>query len=173
LNIFWEAALIFGLRVLGIAVSTMATIMTVQGRRVPAVAAGFVSALVYVLAIGKVVSNMDNVWNIMAYSGGFAVGTLIGMAWEQRLALGFTEVRIISTEKGAELADALRQAGFGATELYGHGRESAVSIVEAIVPRKNVEAVLGIAKSADEKAIVTVTEARTVRRGYWRPTVRG
>jgi uncharacterized protein YebE (UPF0316 family) len=173
LNIFWEAALIFGLRVLGIAVSTMATIMTVQGRKVPAVAAGFVSALVYVLAIGKVVSNMDNVWNIMAYSGGFAVGTLIGMAWEQRLALGFTEVRIISTEKGAELADALRQAGFGATELYGHGRESAVSIVEAIVPRKNVEAVLGIAKSADEKAIVTVTEARTVRRGYWRPTVRG
>jgi uncharacterized protein YebE (UPF0316 family) len=173
LNIFWEAALIFGLRVLGIAVSTMATIMTVQGRKVPAVAAGFVSALVYVLAIGKVVSNMNNVWNIMAYSGGFAVGTLIGMAWEQRLALGFTEVRIISTEKGAELADALRQAGFGATELYGHGRESAVSIVEAIVPRKNVEAVLGIAKSADEKAIVTVTEARTVRRGYWRPTVRG
>jgi uncharacterized protein YebE (UPF0316 family) len=173
LNIFWEAALIFGLRVLGIAVSTVATIMTVQGRRVPAVAAGFVSALVYVVAIGKVVSNMDNVWNIMAYSGGFAVGTLIGMAWEQRLALGFTEVRIISTEKGAELADALRQAGFGATELYGHGRESAVSIVEAIVPRKNVEAVLGIAKSADEKAIVTVTEARTVRRGYWRPTVRG
>ena len=172
MNIFWEAALIFGLRVLGIAVSTVATIMTVQGRRVPAVAAGFVSALVYVVAIGKVVSNMDNIWNIMAYSGGFAVGTLIGMAWEQRLALGFTEVRIISTEKGAELADALRQAGFGATELYGHGRESAVSIVEAIVPRKNVDTVLGIAKSADEKAIVTVTEARTVRRGYWRPTNR-
>jgi len=172
LNIFWEAALIFGLRVLGIAVSTMATIMTVQGRKVPAVAAGFVSALVYVLAIGKVVSNMDNIWNIMAYSGGFAVGTLIGMAWEQRLALGFTEVRIISTEKGTELADELRQAGFGATELYGHGRETAVSIVEAIVPRKNVDAVLGIAKSADEKAIVTVTEARTVRRGYWRPTNR-
>jgi uncharacterized protein YebE (UPF0316 family) len=173
LNIFWEAALIFGLRVLGIAVSTVATIMTVQGRRVPAVAAGFVSALVYVLAIGKVVSNMDNIWNILAYSSGFAVGTLIGMAWEQRLALGFTEVRIISTEKGADLADELRQAGFGATELYGHGRESAVSIVEAIVPRKNVDAVLGIAKSVDEKAIVTVTEARTVRRGYWRPTVRG
>lgn len=172
MNIFWEAALIFGLRVLGIAVSTMATIMTVQGRKVPAVAAGFVSALVYVLAIGKVVSNMDNIWNIMAYSGGFAVGTLIGMAWEQRLALGFTEVRIISTEKGTELADELRQAGFGATELYGHGRETAVSIVEAIVPRKNVDAVLGIAKSADEKAIVTVTEARTVRRGYWRPTNR-
>ena len=172
MNIFLEALLIFALRVLGISIGTLATLMTVQGRKFYAVATGFISTLVYVVAIGKVVANLSNVWNILAYCGGFAVGRLVGMAWEQRLALGFTEVRIISTEKGAELADALRQAGFGATELYGHGRESAVSIVEAIVPRKNVDAVLGIAKSVDEKAIVTVTEARTVRRGYWRPTNR-
>ena len=172
MDVFWEALLIFALRVLGIAVSTVATLMTVQGRKLPAVAAGFVSALVYIVAIGKVVANLGNVWNILAYCGGFAVGTLIGMAWEQRLALGFTEVRFISTEKGSVLAEALRQAGFGVTELYGHGRESTVSIVEAIVPRKNVDAVLGIARSVDEKAIVTVTEARTVQRGYWRPETR-
>ncbi len=172
MDVFLGALLIFALRVLGIAVSTVATLMTVQGRKLPAVAAGFISALVYVIAIGKVVANLSNVWNILAYCGGFAVGTLIGMAWEQRLALGYTEVRFISTEKGYGLAEALRQAGFGVTELYGRGRESTVGIVEAIVPRKNVETVLGIAKSVDENAIVTVTEARTVRRGYWEPNVR-
>lgn len=172
MNIFLEALLIFALRVVGIAVSTVATIMTVQGRKAPAVAAGFVSALVYVIAIGKVVANLGNVWNIFAYCGGFAVGTLIGITWEQRLALGYTEVRFISTEKGYGLAEALRQAGFGVTELYGRGREGTVGIVEAIVPRKNVDAVLKIARSVDEKAIVTVTEARTVQRGYWKPNVR-
>jgi len=171
-DIFLGALLIFALRVLGIAVSTVATIMTVQGRKIPAVAAGFVSALVYVVAIGKVVTDLDNVWNILAYSGGFAVGTLIGMAWEQRLALGFTEVRFISAEKGDELAEALREAGFGVTELRGRGRESTVGIIEAIVPRKNVGAVLGTAKSVDENAIVTVTEARMVQHGYWRPARR-
>jgi len=164
--------LIFALRVVGIAVSTVATIMTVQGRKAPAVVAGLISALVYVVAIGKVVANLGNVWNILAYCGGFAVGTLIGMAWEQRLALGYTEVRFISTEKGYGLAEALRQAGFGVTELYGRGRESTVGIVEAIIPRKNVDAVLKIARSVDEDAIVTVTEARTVQRGYWKPNVR-
>ena len=172
MNIFLEALLIFALRVLGIAVSTVATLMTVQGRKFPAVAAGFISALVYVVALGKVVANLGNVWNILAYCSGFAVGTLIGMAWEQRLALGYTEVRFISTEKGAVLADALRQAGFGVTELYGRGRESTVGIVEALVPRKNVDTVLGVARSVDENAIVTVTEARTVQRGYWKPNVR-
>ena len=172
MDIFLEALLIFSLRVLGIAVGTLSTLMTVRGRRLYAVATGFISALVYVIAIGKVVANLNNIWNILAYCGGFAVGTLVGIAWEQRLALGFAEVRFISTEKGDALAEALRQAGFGVTELYGHGRERVVGIVEAIVPRKNVDAVLGIGRSVDEKAIVTVREARTVRRGYWRPETR-
>jgi len=171
-NIFWEALLIFVLRLLGIAVSTLSTLMTVQGRKFYAMLANSLSALVYVVAIGRVVANLNNVWNILAYCCGVAVGTLLGMAWEQRLALGFVEVRFISTEKGDAMAEALRQAGFGVTELYGRGRESAVSIIEAIVPRKNVDTMLGIAKSVDEKAIVTVTEARTVRRGYWKPNVR-
>ena len=58
MDLFLEALLIFALRVLGIAVSTLATLMTVRGRKVPAVAAGFVSSLVYVVAIGKVVANL-------------------------------------------------------------------------------------------------------------------
>jgi len=172
-GVFWEALLIFALRVLGIAVSTLVTLMTVQGRKFYAMVAGFVSALVYVVAIGKVVANLGNVWNILAYSGGFAVGTLVGIACEQRLSLGFAEVRFISIEKGDALAEALRQAGFGVTEYYGYGRESAVSVVEAIIPRKSMDAVLKIGKSVDEKAIVTVTEARTVQRGYWKPQMRG
>jgi uncharacterized protein YebE (UPF0316 family) len=168
-DVFLEALLIFALRVLGISVSTLSTLMIVQGRKFYAVAAGFISALVYVVAIGKVVANLGNVWNILAYCGGFAVGTLVGMFWEQRLALGFAEVRFICTEDGGDVAEALRQAGFGATESYGHGRENVVGIVDTIVPRKNVDAVLGVAKSVDENAIVTVTDARTVRRGYWSP----
>lgn len=172
MTVFLEALLIFALRVLGIAVSTIATLMTVQGRKFYATVAGFISALVYVVAIGKVVANLGNVWNVLAYCGGFAVGTLIGMAWEQRLALGFVEVRFISTEKSDVIAEALRQEGFGVTELYGRGRENPVGIVETIVPRKNVEAVLHIAQAVDDKAIATVTEARTVHRGYWKPNVR-
>ena len=47
-----------------------------------------------------------------------------------------------------------------------------MGIVEAIVPRKSVNEMLGIAKAVDENAIVTVTEARTVQRAYWKPDMR-
>lgn len=168
MTIFLEALLIFALRVVGITISTISTLMTVQGRKFFAMAAGFISALVYVVAIGKVVTNLNNVWNILAYSGGFSVGTLIGMLLEQRLALGFAEVRFICTEKGDALAEALRGAGFGVTEFDGHGREQTVGIASVIVPRKGVKAVLDIAKKVNKEAIVTITEPRTVQRAYWR-----
>ncbi len=169
MSIVLEALLIFGLRVLGIAVSTLSTLMTVQGRKVYAVAAGFISSLVYVIAIGKVVSNLNNVWNIIAYAGGFAGGTLVGMVLEQRLALGYAEVRFISIEDGHDLAGTLREAGFGVTELEGHGREKTVEVVSVLVPRREVKNVLKIGQQVDDDAIVTVTDSRTVQRGYWHP----
>jgi uncharacterized protein YebE (UPF0316 family) len=159
--------LIFVLRVVGIAVSTLATILTVQGRRFPAIITGSLSAFVYVIAIGKVVSDLHNVWNVAAYVVGFGVGTWVGMVLENRMALGYAEVRIISKTHGKDVALALRGAGFGVTELYGQGQQSAVVVVEAFVPRKSVPTVLKIAGEMDDRAIVAVSEARTVQRGYW------
>ena len=172
MNPVLEALLIFALRLLGLTIGTLATLMTVQGRRFYAVVTNSLSALVYVVAIGRVVANLNNVWNILAYCLGVAAGTLVGMLWEQRMALGFAEVRFICAGTGDELAEKLREAGFGVTELYGHGRENAVGIVQAIVPRKNVDAVLAVGKSVDENAIVTVTEARIVRHAYWESKAR-
>jgi uncharacterized protein YebE (UPF0316 family) len=168
LQVFLEAGLIFLLRVTGIAIGTLATLMTVQGRKFYAILANFFSALVYVLAIGRVVTNLNNVWNIVAYCFGVAVGTWVGMLWEQRLSLGFAEVHLISSEKGDALADKLREEGFGVTEYVGQGRERQVGVVDVIVPRKSVNAVIQIAEAVDGNAIVTVTDARTVQRGYWR-----
>lgn len=167
--IFLDALLILALRVLGIAISTLSTLMTVQGRRFYAVVAGFFSSLVYVVAIGKVVTDLNNVWNVLAYAGGFAGGTLVGMVLDQRLALGFAEVRFISTRDGQDLAGALREAGFGVTQLEGHGREKTVGVVAVLCPRKEVKSVLEIGRGADNDAIVTVTEPRSVERGYWHP----
>ena len=167
MSMWIDVLLIFGLRVLGITVSTLATILTVQGRKFPAILTGSLSSFVYVVAIGKVVTDLDNPWNVAAYVVGFGVGTWVGMMLEQRMALGYAQVRIISTSHGDEVADALRKAGFGVTEMFGKGREHPVAIVEALVPRRRVPDVVGVTERIDSQAIVAVSEARSVQRGYW------
>ena len=167
MDILLPALLIFGLRVVGISVHTMGMVLTVQGRRLPAIIAGSFNSLLYVLAIGQVVANLTNLVNVAAYVVGFGVGTWVGMLLETRIALGFAAVHIISIEQGEAVAAALREAGFGVTQMYGQGREKPVGIVQAIVPRKGVPTVIQVAEGIDERAIVSVAEAKTVRRGYW------
>ncbi len=167
-----QALIIFVLRVIGISLSTVATILTVQGRKLLAVLTGSLSTLIYVVAIAQVVTNLSNVVNVAAYVMGFGVGTWVGMLLEERMALGFSEIRIISTDNGAAVAAALRAAGFGVTQMEGQGRAGSVSIVDVFVPRRNLQTVLRIAEETDPQAIVTVSEARAVQRAYWRPSDR-
>lgn len=167
-----QALLIFVLRVIGISLSTVATILTVQGRKLLAVLTGSLSTLIYVVAIAQVVTDLQNVVNLAAYVAGFGVGTWVGMLLEGQMALGFSEVRLISRGNGDALAAALRAAGFGVTQMEGYGQAGSVSIVEVFVPRRNLQTVLKVAEKADPQAIVTVSEARTVQRAYWRPSDR-
>lgn len=167
-----QALLIFALRVIGIAISTLATILTVQGRKLLAVLSGSLSTLIYVVAIAQVVTNLRNIPNLAAYVVGFGVGTWVGMIIEEWMALGYSEVRVISSSRGEPIAAALRRAGFGVTQIYGHGREGSVGIVDVFVPRKSVQTVIQTVEEVDPQAIITVSEARVVRRAYWRPPER-
>jgi uncharacterized protein YebE (UPF0316 family) len=164
-----QALLIFVLRVVGISIGTLRTILIVRGRRLPAILAGSLNTLLHVVAIGQVVGNLGNVWIIAAYTIGFGVGTWVGMILEGRIALGHATVQTISIERSEAVAAALRGEGYGVTRFFGQGREYAVGIVEAIVPRKRVPDVIELAERIDDRAIVTVCEAKTVHRGYWDP----
>ncbi|MCX6028929.1 MAG: DUF5698 domain-containing protein [Chloroflexi bacterium] len=168
----WGFTWIFILRVFGISLATLQTLMMVQGRRALAMISGIISALVYVLAIGKVVNNMDNGWYIASYCLGFGAGTWLGMVIDARLAMGFADVRIISAESGPAIADHVRAAGYGATTIVGQGRDRQVVIVETIAPRKAVNTILAAVTKVDPQAVVAVADARQVKQGYWRlPTM--
>jgi len=162
-----QAALfIFVLRVVGVALSTVRVLVMMRGQKVLSMVMGFFEVLVYVVAIGQVVSNLSNVWNILGYCLGFSAGTLIGMWLDERFIAGYANVRIVSRYKAQHLADRIREAGYGATVAWGTGQKGSVGIVTATVRRQEVRAVSLLADNVDPGAFVTIEEARTVRRGY-------
>jgi uncharacterized protein YebE (UPF0316 family) len=160
--------LIFTLRIIGVTLATIRVLIMMRGKKALSASIGFFEVLVYVLAIGPVVNNLSNVWNLLGYCLGFAMGTLVGMWLEERLALGHATVRIVSRYKGNAVANAIRDAGYGATIEWGQGRDGAVGLVVATVRRKEVGSVCALADDVDPNAFVTVEEARTIRRGYMR-----
>ncbi len=137
-----------------------------RGQKLLCMVMGFFEVLVYVIAIGQVVNNLENVWNILGYCLGFSAGTLIGMWLDERFIRGFASVRIVSRYKAQRLGESIREAGYGATVAWGSGQRGSVGIVTATVLRQEVPAVCRVADEVDPEAFVTVEEARAVRRGY-------
>jgi uncharacterized protein YebE (UPF0316 family) len=162
------ALLIFCLRLIDVSMGTVRILMAVRGRRLLAGVIGFFEVSVFIVAISKVITNIGNWWNVLGYAGGFAVGTVIGMTIERRLAIGLAEVDIVSMGKGKEVAEALRAEGFGVTEFLGTGQDSIVDMIRTVVRRREVPSVTVVATSVDESAFITVQEMERAYRGRWR-----
>jgi uncharacterized protein YebE (UPF0316 family) len=163
---FLGGLLIFALRLTDVTLGTMRILMTVRGRKVLAALIGFVEVSIFIIAVSQVVRNINNVWNVLGYASGFAAGTLVGMTIEERLALGFTVVRVICSDACNQIAVKLRESGFGVTEMPGQGMRGPVEVLEVVTRRSELPRVLQIVDRTDRKAFVTVEETRRVYRGW-------
>src|SRR5690554_4137967 len=88
--------LIFVARIGDVTLSTIRIIFVMSGKKNIAPILGFFEAMIWLLAIGQIFNNIDNVWSYLAYSGGFAAGTYVGMVIEEKLAIGRVVVRLIT-----------------------------------------------------------------------------
>ncbi len=169
---FWttlgNVLLIFFLRVTDVSMGTVRTIMIMRGMRKWAALIGFVEVSIWVVAISRVIGNLNTVWTVAGYSGGFAAGTLLGMWIEDKLALGYTDVRIISMCKGQEITDIIRKAGYGATQLQAEGQSGPVYVTSVVTARKRVADIIRLVNKIDATAFITVEETRHVVRGHQR-----
>jgi uncharacterized protein YebE (UPF0316 family) len=159
---------IFSLRVCDMSLDTLRVLFVVRGRKKLAWLLGFFQSAIWVLAITSVLSNLDNLWNIAAYAGGFATGNVVGMAIEERLAIGHSNLQIISSHRGSAIAEAIRTAGYAATEMSARGRDGTVSVISCSVRRRDISRVRKEVDKIDPETFITVEDIRPIQRGFWR-----
>ncbi len=165
-NIFLAFAMIFFLRACDVSMGTIRTIYTLQGRKLLATGIGFIEVTIFIYAISQVMKNLNDPILMIAYSGGFATGTYVGLMLEEKFAIGLAQLRIISRDKGDEIARCLWARDFGATVLRGHGKEGEVDLLFSIVPRKNLKECVNIASDVDDQSFVAIADSRYIRRGH-------
>ena len=161
--------LIFVARICDVSLGTMRIIFTSKGKRNIAPFLGFFEVLIWITAISRIMQNMDNYLNYIAYAGGFATGNFIGMLIEERLAVGIQLVRIITHQKGNELVHVLNERGFGATIVEAHGAREKVHLIYSIVQRNDLGNVVSIINSFDPKVFYSVEDVRATSEGVFPP----
>ena len=163
-----SAALIFALRVTDMSLDTLRMLFVMRGRKGVAWLLGFCQSVIFVVAITSVLNNLDNLLNIIGYAAGFATGTVIGITIEERLAIGHTHLRIISSRRGAAIAERLRAESYAVTEIPARGKDGMVTMLAVSVRRKNIDQVRNMVNDVDSEAFITAEDIRPLRQGFWR-----
>ena len=165
----WIAALfIFALRVVNMTLDTLRMLFMLRGKKALSWIVGFVVSLIYVVLLTSVLSNLNNLLYILAYAAGFATGGVVGMWIEERLAIGYVHLQIVSPRLGVVMAQKLRENGFAVTEIPARGKDGMVSMLSLSVRRKQVMEVESIVNDCDEAAFITSENVHPVQRGFWR-----
>jgi uncharacterized protein YebE (UPF0316 family) len=163
IEIILGAILIMFMRIADVTIGTFRTILVVQGRKYYAAMAGFFEVLIWIFAMRYIVQHMDHTINLLGYAVGFALGNIMGITLEQRVALGYTQINIVSLHHTDDIANKLRSSRFGVTILPAEGGSGGVSIVIVIAKRKFQKQIMKIVESVDKRAFITVQQSMPYR----------
>lgn len=161
--------LIFFARICDVSIGTMRIIFVSKGKKNIAPLLGFFEVLIWIIVISKIMQNLNNYVNYVAYAAGFATGNLVGMIIEEKLAVGFQMIRVFTYHRGAELLQILNKKGFGATAVEAQGAQEKVKLIYTIVHRNDLVKVLSIINEFNPKAFFTVEDVKTVNEGIFPP----
>ncbi|HDN04751.1 MAG TPA: DUF2179 domain-containing protein [Chloroflexi bacterium] len=162
------ALLIFLVRVVATSLDTLRVIFTMRSNKIWVWILGFINSMIWVLTFAFVLSDINNFVNVLVYAGGFATGNVVGMWIEDKLAIGFTEIRIISPHWGAAILDALRENNYAVTEIPARGKDGVVSVITSSIRRSQVLEFEKLVLDIDKNAFITKEDVTSVRRGFWR-----
>ena len=161
--------LIFLARIVDVTFGTLRIIFVSRGLRYWAALVGFFEVLVWILAIGQVMQNLTDWKTYVAYALGFSAGNFVGIALEQRIAMGSLIVRIITRKEADELVKFLRTSGYGATSIDATGEAGPVKVIFTIVKRKRLPEVVGIIKRFNPNAFYSIEDVRFVSQAAFIP----
>jgi uncharacterized protein YebE (UPF0316 family) len=156
---------IFALRLLNNSIGTINVIATVRQQRLLAAVLSFVESLIWVIAVASIIKDLANWVYLVAYCGGFALGSTVGIMIEARFVASYVNATIIAQAKGPEIAAALRHRGYGVTVSTGEGRDGAVTLLHSTLARRDMPDLLRVIHTVNAQAFVSVEPVRTVEQG--------
>jgi uncharacterized protein YebE (UPF0316 family) len=161
--------LIFLARICDVSIGTLRIIFVSKGKRNIAPVLGFFEVLIWITAISKIMQNLDNYINYIAYAAGFATGNFVGMIIEEKLAMGIQMIRVFAHERGLDLVKTLNSGGYGATVVEASGAREKVFLIYTIVKRNELSNVLDVINRFNPKAFYTIEDIKAVNEGIFTP----
>lgn len=171
-NSFMMVAIILLINIVYVAFFTIRMILTLKGQRYLAASLSMIEVVVYVLGLNLVLNNLNEIQNLIAYAVGYGIGVIVGMKIEEKLALGYITVNVITKEYDKDLPKILREKGYGVTNWAANGLEGGRMALQILTPRKFELKLYATIKELDPKAFIISYEPKAIHGGFWVKSVK-
>jgi uncharacterized protein YebE (UPF0316 family) len=152
-------------RVLDVSIGTVRLIFLSRGFRGLVPLLGFFEVLIWVLAIGQIMQNLNNWACYLAYAAGFALGNWTGMMLEEKLAVGTVGIRIITRRDASELIAFLKSSKYSVTSVDAEGGRGKVHVIYSVIDRGSLPKVAAQIKRFNPRAFYSIEDIRFVSNG--------
>jgi uncharacterized protein YebE (UPF0316 family) len=165
--------LIFFARIIDVSLGTTRIIFISKGLKYYAPIVGFFEILIWLMAISQIFAHLTNVLYYLAYAGGYAAGTFVGIKIEEKLSIGTEIVRFITRYDASKLISVLREEGYSITVSNAEGPKGQVNVVYMVVDRHDLPHVVKLIKKYNPQAFYSIEDIRYVsekvspRNGNW------
>ena len=122
---------------------TLRVALTARGRKLVGAGVAAVEAVVFALAFTSLASNLGSPVRLAGYATGVALGPLLGLAVNERLPAGASEVDIVVDGHDPPLAETLRRLGWPVTAFPGDGPSGPVTVICLAVDQSRVPELTG------------------------------
>ena len=153
--------LIFLARISDVSINTVRIIFVMNGNKFISTLLGFFESLIWLIAIGQIFQHLNNWVSYLAYPGGFAMGILVGMMIEERLALGKVVVRAITSEDLSKLLEYMNNKNLRYTLITGESAISKEKILFTVVKRDQLQTLIDEFNRTLPQALYTVESVKT------------
>lgn len=164
--------IIFVINIVYVTFFTIRMILTLKGYRYIAASVSMVEIIIYVYGLGLVLDNLNEIQNLLAYAIGYGCGVIVGSKIEEKMALGYITVNVITADEDKVLPKKLRSLGYGVTDWSANGLEGNRSALQILTPRKYELKLYTEIKELDPKAFIISYEPKAIHGGFWVKSVK-
>lgn len=165
--ITWSLIIFIG-RIIDVSLGTIRVNMIVRRKKTIAAIVGFFEVAIFISIIVRIIQDIDNIYGILAYAAGFAVGTVIGIIISEKLSRDLISTNIISVKHSEGIKELLKYEGYGITCYKGSGINGEVEVINVICSQTSINKLNKLVYSKDSSAFMASYMLDKIRGGFIR-----
>ena len=151
-------------RLIDVGIGSIRTIYLVKQKNLIACVLAFIEILIWFLIARQVLTDKElNVFIILSYALGYALGTYIGGIINKYFVKGTLTAMVITSTDKRIMLEALRESNYGVTTIPLEDKKFML-LVE--FKKKNLKRLKDTIKKVDRNAFIIINETLNVENGY-------